>query len=142
MFILHPQLEHDTFPLGHLRLSRVLLMNNACYPWLILVPEREYVSEIMDLSIAGRSLLMEETVAVAAILKQLYRPDKINVATLGNIVPQLHMHIVARSTQDQTWPDPVWGAGKPRKHYTEEEKLYTTSILLVQLATLKDFSRI
>jgi diadenosine tetraphosphate (Ap4A) HIT family hydrolase len=116
-------------------------MNNACYPWIILVPEREYVTEITDLSIAGRALLMEETVAVATILKQIYHPDKVNVAALGNVVPQLHMHIVARFTDDRSWPDPVWGKGKPREYYTEEAKENTLNILRVNLMTLPDFNR-
>lgn len=140
MFILHPQLEQDTILLGNLLFSRVLLMDNACYPWLILVPEREYVTDITDLSIAGRSMLMEETVLIATLLKSLYQPDRINIAALGNVVPQLHMHIVARFTDDKTWPDPVWGKGKPREYYTEEKKNFTIRKLLDKLNLLSDFN--
>lgn len=142
MFTLHPQLEQDTIVLGKLLLSRVLLMKNSCYPWIILVPEREYVTEISDLSVAGRSLLMEETTAVAGLLKEIYQADKINIAALGNVVPQFHMHIVARFTTDKTWPDPVWGAGKPREYYTSEELRETVAKLLSKLVLLPDFTAI
>lgn len=115
-------------------------MDNACYPWIILVPEREYVTDITDLSIAGRALLMEETVEVSRLLKDLYHPDKVNVAMLGNIVPQLHMHVVARFKNDSSWPDPVWGKEKPRKYYSDEQKEQTVRKLLAGLALVPSFT--
>ena len=140
MFTLHPQLARDTFYLGNLLLSRVLLMNNAYFPWIVLVPEREFLVELTDISASGRMLLMEESVSVVTILKKLYLPDKINIATLGNVVPQFHMHIVARFKTDSVWPDPVWGNGKPSAPYSPEEMFTTTSQLLQELKALPNFN--
>ena len=109
-FSVHPQLERDTVPVGDLALSRVLLMNEANYPWLILVPRREGIVEIVDLAEAERTRLMQEIADASAALKSLTECEKLNVAAIGNIVPQLHVHIVARRHSDPAWPKPVWGA--------------------------------
>ena len=110
---LHPQLQSDTAPVGDLALSRVLAINDADYPWLILVPRRAGISEIADLGDDGASL-MAEIAQVSRVLKDATRCDKINVAAIGNVVPQLHVHIVARRKNDPLWPKPVWGAVPPR----------------------------
>lgn len=113
MFELHPRLAADTVPLGALALSRVLLMNDARFPWLILVPARAGLREIHDLDGAGRATLIEEVAVASQALSALFRPDKINVGALGNMVEQLHVHVVARRADDAAWPGPVWGAGTP-----------------------------
>jgi diadenosine tetraphosphate (Ap4A) HIT family hydrolase len=110
---LHPQLRDDTVPVGDLPLSRLLAMNDADFPWLILVPRRTGVSEIIDLG-AEQAQLMDELSLVSRALKDETRCDKLNVAAIGNIVPQLHIHIVARRKDDALWPNPVWGAAARR----------------------------
>lgn len=109
MFALDPRLERDTLPVGDLPLSRLLLMNDAQYPWLILVPRRPGVSELFDLTPEEQRQLCEETTRVAETLKALCGAEKMNVATLGNVVGQLHMHVIARHGGDPAWPGPVWG---------------------------------
>lgn len=134
VFALDPRLRNDTLPLGHLPLSQLLLMNDQQYPWLILVPERAAVSELFELAEADRQQLMHEISAVAALLARLTRPTKINVATLGNIVRQLHVHIVARREGDAAWPGPVWGKLPPRP-YPEAEALRWCTELTAALMT-------
>jgi diadenosine tetraphosphate (Ap4A) HIT family hydrolase len=140
MFTLHPKVAEDTLYLGNFLLSRVLLMNNARFPWLILVPEREFVVEITDLSASGRVMLMEESVAVINVLQKLYKPDKINMAALGNISPQFHMHIVGRYKTDEVWPDPVWGIAKLPIRYTREEQAKIIPALLQEFSLLPHFT--
>jgi len=111
---LHQQLRDDTVEVCDLDLSRVLAMDDADYPWLILVPRRAGVSEIVDLG-AERSLLMDEIALASRALKDETRCDKLNVAAIGNMVPQLHVHIVARRKDDPLWPKPVWGAAAQRR---------------------------
>lgn len=106
---LHAQLERDCRPLGDLPLSRLLLMNDANFPWLILVPRRTGAVEILDLDETGRRQLVDEIALVSGALKQVTQCDKLNVAALGNVVPQLHVHVIARRTTDRAWPRPVWG---------------------------------
>lgn len=142
MFALDPKLATDTFYLGNFLLSRVLLMNNACFPWIILVPEREFVVDLTDLSASGRMLLMEESVSIIMIMKQIYAPDKINIGSLGNITAQFHMHIVARFHSDAVWPDPVWGTDKPSIPYTSEEMHHTSTTFLAALKALPNFTEI
>jgi diadenosine tetraphosphate (Ap4A) HIT family hydrolase len=117
---LHPQLARDTAPVGDLALVRVLAMNDANYPWVILVPRRGGVVEIIDLDEADRTGLMAEVAQVSAALKQLTACAKLNVAAIGNVVPQLHVHVVARRTEDAAWPKPVWGAVPARPYATGE----------------------
>lgn len=109
MFALHPRLVADTVRLGRLRLSLLLLMNDANYPWFILVPEREDVREIFELAEADRLALIEEIAMLTRAVSQAFRADKLNIAALGNIVPQLHVHVIARFRSDPAWPAPVWG---------------------------------
>ena len=112
-FLLDPQLDNDTHEIGRLRLSRVLLMNDARFPWIILVPERAGMAELIDLAAADRTQLWDEITQTSEALRALYGPDKLNVAALGNMVRQLHVHVVARFTSDPAWPKPVWGSGPP-----------------------------
>ncbi len=113
---LHPQLAQDTVPVGDLALSRVLAMNDATYPWLVLVPQRAGTVEIIDLDASEQTELMGEIARACAALKALTCCDKLNVGAIGNVVPQLHVHVVARRTDDPVWPRPVWGAAPPRAY--------------------------
>jgi len=107
---LDPQLAADTVPLGDLALARVLLANDANYPWLILVPRRPSLVELTDLEANEQMQLLAEIDAAARALKAATRCDKLNIAALGNRVAQLHVHVIARFHGDAAWPKPVWGA--------------------------------
>jgi diadenosine tetraphosphate (Ap4A) HIT family hydrolase len=109
-FSLHPQLAADTVPVGDLPLSRVLLANDANYPWLILVPRRAGITDLIDLNAADRRQLTSETDTAARVLKSITECEKLNVAALGNVVAQLHVHVIGRRHSDKAWPKPVWGA--------------------------------
>jgi diadenosine tetraphosphate (Ap4A) HIT family hydrolase len=111
-FKLDPQIEALTMPLGRFKLSRVLLMNDSRYPWLLLVPEKAGIFEIIELKEAEQLQLMREIASASRVLQAVYQPDKLNVGALGNIVRQLHVHIQARFLSDATWPGPVWGVGQ------------------------------
>jgi diadenosine tetraphosphate (Ap4A) HIT family hydrolase len=119
-FALHDRLAADTVEITQWRLSLVLLMNDRQWPWLILVPRRPGISEIHELTETDQRALMTETVRASRALTQLVRPHKLNVGALGNVVPQLHVHVVARFRDDPAWPKPVWGALLP-ENYTEAE---------------------
>ena len=108
-FVLNERLAADTVELGDLDLSRVLLMNDARYPWVILVPRVAGLRELHHLEREDRIRLQDESCRVAACLERLFRPDKLNVGSLGNLVPQYHLHHVARYADDPAWPGPVWG---------------------------------
>jgi diadenosine tetraphosphate (Ap4A) HIT family hydrolase len=110
-FALHPRLAQDTVEVARLHLCRVLVMNDRRFPWLVLVPEREAVREIYELAPADRAVLVEEIARAGEVLARLFQPDKLNVGALGNLVPQLHVHVVARRATDPAWPGPVWGFG-------------------------------
>ena len=118
-FTLHPQLAADTFLVGDLALCRVLLMNNQNFPWLILVPMRENKRELFDLSTDDYPLAMSEVRSVSEQFCKLTDADKLNVAALGNMVPQLHIHIIARYTHDAAWPSPVWNAPVTTEPYPQ-----------------------
>jgi diadenosine tetraphosphate (Ap4A) HIT family hydrolase len=120
-FVLHPQLERDTFAVGDLPLSRVRLMDDANFPWLIAVPRRAGAVEIFDLDAREQAQLMRELALLARSLKDRTGCDKINIAAIGNMVPQLHVHLVARRRDDADWPRPVWGA-LPARPYGENER--------------------
>ena len=120
MFQLDARLIQDTTPVTSFALSRVLLMNDARYPWLILVPARDGLSELHDLNASDQALLNDESIRVSRAMTELFTPEKINVGALGNIVRQLHIHIVARRTDDPAWPGPVWGHS-PAVPYTVEQ---------------------
>ncbi len=110
MIKLHPQLEKDCIILGEFCLCSLLLLNDANYPWFILVPNRENITEMHQLSTADQQQLMTESMFLSDCLAQVFLPDKLNIAALGNVVPQLHIHHIARFTTDACWPAPVWGA--------------------------------
>jgi diadenosine tetraphosphate (Ap4A) HIT family hydrolase len=109
MFQLNDRLRNDTVEIGRLKLSMLLLMNDRALPWLILVPEREGVKEIDELSAEDRALLVEEISWASQTIRCLYHPDKINIGALGNLVPQLHVHVIGRFMNDRAWPGPIWG---------------------------------
>jgi diadenosine tetraphosphate (Ap4A) HIT family hydrolase len=115
-FTLDPQLAADTVPVKDLAVSRVLLNDDANYPWMILVPRRLGMVELIDLSDADRATLWSEMELVSRVLKSVTKCHKLNVAQLGNQVAQLHIHIIAREKTDAAWPAPVWGKA-PRKAY-------------------------
>lgn len=115
-FKLDPTLSADTMPLGDLDLSRLLLMNDATYPWLVLVPRQEALVELIDLSRPDRIRLMDEIALVSEALRTATGPAKLNIGALGNVVRQLHVHVIARFTTDPAWPGPVWGKVPPRSY--------------------------
>jgi diadenosine tetraphosphate (Ap4A) HIT family hydrolase len=110
-FILDPRLAADTVEVGDLALCRVLLMDDARFPWLILVPRRPDLVEITDLAEPDAQALWRETRITVGVMHALSRPDKVNVGALGNVVAQLHVHVVGRFRSDPAWPGPVWGVG-------------------------------
>ena len=108
-FQLHPRLQQDCVEIGRFDLCRLLMMNDSQYPWFILVPQKTYLQEIYQLGKADRALLMEESSYLAENLAVLYEADKMNIAAIGNLVPQLHIHHIARYQTDKAWPAPIWG---------------------------------
>ena len=125
---LHPQLTKDTIDIGDLPLSRVLVIKDANYPWLLLVPRREGAVEIIDLDEVAQAQLMTEISRVSRAIKDITKCDKLNVAALGNMVPQLHVHIIARRASDVAWPRPVWGVAPPLAHDAEEVQNFISAI--------------
>jgi diadenosine tetraphosphate (Ap4A) HIT family hydrolase len=115
-FTLDSRLAADTVAVADLPLSALRLMNDATYPWLILVPRREGITEIVDLDPADRQQLIEEIATVSSLLRDMTRCDKLNVGALGNMVPQLHVHVIGRFNGDPAWPGPVWGKLPPRPY--------------------------
>ncbi|TCO78897.1 diadenosine tetraphosphate (Ap4A) HIT family hydrolase [Plasticicumulans lactativorans] len=111
MFELHPRLAADTVEVCRLPLSHLLLMDDARFPWLILVPARTGARELHRLDPVDRAQLLDEIVRASTALETLFSPDKLNVGALGNLVPQLHVHVVVRRVGDAAWPGPVWGSG-------------------------------
>ena len=111
-FSIDPKIVADTIPVAALRLSDLRLMNDARFPWVLLVPRQPGAAEIIDLDEGERALLLDEIASVSTALKAITRCDKLNVAALGNQVRQLHIHVVARFVGDAAWPRPVWGSGE------------------------------
>lgn len=134
-FELHPRLAADTIHLGNFQLSRLLLMNEQRYPWFILVPERPGITEIHQLSIYERYLLQDESVWLSEFLSSYYG-GKLNIAAIGNLVSQLHLHHIVRKPEDPAWPGTVWGKFDPLP-YTNDQQIviYET----VRQAELKHF---
>ncbi|MCF7964558.1 MAG: HIT domain-containing protein [Methylobacter tundripaludum] len=131
-FQLHPRLEQDCIAIGRFELCRLLMMNDSRYPWFILVPERADLQEIYQLSKVERELLTEESSYLAENLAVLYKADKMNIAAIGNMVPQLHIHHIVRYRTDKAWPAPVWGkfAAVP---YTESQIADNVTLIRDQL---------
>ena len=116
MFELDPRLKADTHFILQWPLSQILLMDDRRYPWLILVPTRLNVSEPFDLTYEEQALLSRETMALGELMKEHFAADKVNIAALGNVVPQLHVHVIARFEDDDTFPSPVWGLGHAERY--------------------------
>jgi diadenosine tetraphosphate (Ap4A) HIT family hydrolase len=131
-FELHAQLAADTHFVADLELSSVLLMDDARYRWLILVPRRAGMRDWIDLAPADQHRLLDEAGLCSRALRVIARPDKLNLAALGNMVPQLHVHVVARHVGDAAWPKPVWGIGE-RVPYSPDALASHKAKLLAQL---------
>jgi diadenosine tetraphosphate (Ap4A) HIT family hydrolase len=110
-FSIDPRLAAESWPIGELPLSSLLLMDDSRYPWLLLVPRIAGARELLDLDEADRAMLLGELSLASRALESLFSPDKLNIAALGNVVPQLHVHVLARHQSDEAWPQPVWGRG-------------------------------
>jgi diadenosine tetraphosphate (Ap4A) HIT family hydrolase len=119
-FLLHPQLLADTHPVCELALCSVRLMDDARWPWLVLVPRLPFLRELVDLSTDDQVALLKEVNRAGRVLQRLYRCEKLNVAALGNMVPQLHVHVIARHKEDCAWPRPVWGQGTAEPYSPEQ----------------------
>jgi diadenosine tetraphosphate (Ap4A) HIT family hydrolase len=130
-FQLDSRLEADTIPIGDLALSSVLLLNDARFPWFVLVPRIGNVSELTDLSDEQAVQLMQEIRIATRVMLELSKPDKVNVGALGNIVTQLHVHVIGRFRSDPAWPGPVWGHGT-RTPYPD----HAVTALIERAATL------
>lgn len=129
MFEIDPVLGRDSVALGTLDLCQIRLVNDNRYSWVLLVPEREGLREIHELSVVDRALLIEEISLISTVLEGLREPDKINIGALGNIVSQLHVHVIARFKGDDAWPGPVWGQGKAVGYSDEALALVGTQIM-------------
>lgn len=121
-FTLHERLAADTLRVGSLPLSELLLMNDSRFPWCILVPRRNGMRDIIDLLPADIDQLNRESVALQRALRSIFAPDKLNVAAIGNLVPQLHVHHIARFAGDSEWPAPVWGRGTAQPYDAAQKK--------------------
>lgn len=128
MFVLDSRLLQDTLPIGDFPLCRLLLSNDSNYPWFILVPRRADISEMFQLSEAEQTQLWKETTQLSQALSLLFKADKMNVAALGNVVSQLHMHVIVRHVGDAAWPAPVWGK-HPAQPYSSEQAAVIVSQL-------------
>lgn len=133
-FILDSRIMSTCFELGEWGLSRVLLNNNSEYPWLILVPRQANVQDMDQLSQQFRQVLMDEISQLSSLVKAYFKPDKLNIGALGNIVPQLHVHVIARFSTDYSWPHGVWQANQPTIPYDD----HTLTSLLGDLCGLVD----
>lgn len=127
---LHPQLADDTHPLAQFALCEVRLMDDANHPWLILVPRVENTVEVIDLDAAQQAQLMQEIDRASRALQTAVKPHKLNVAALGNVVPQLHVHVIARFHDDIAWPRPVWGMATAQP--------YSPELLIARVEVLRD----
>ena len=127
---LHPQLADDTHPVASWPLSELRLMDDANHPWLILVPRVVEAVELVDLSPQQQAELLREVGVASRVLQSVFKPHKLNIAALGNLVPQLHVHVIARYDHDPAWPSPVWGRVAARP--------YTPEGLVERIAQLRD----
>jgi diadenosine tetraphosphate (Ap4A) HIT family hydrolase len=139
-FSLDSKLEENAFFVGELPLCGVMLMNNKLYPWIILVPKCADAIEITDITPKQRAQFMEEIALAEMAMKETYWPDKMNIASMGNNVEQLHMHVIARFKTDDIWPEPVWGT--QTEPYNEKSKDETISILRREFSKLQGFNTI
>ena len=132
-YALHPQLADDTHPVAMLALCELRLMDDANYPWLVLVPRVADAREMIDLDASQRRALTEEIDTAARLLRDAYKPYKLNIAALGNMVEQLHVHVIGREQDDPAWPAPVWGRVAARP-YTPEQLVARIAQLQAALA--------
>ncbi len=116
---LHPQLADDTHPVASWPLCELRLLDDANHPWLILVPRVLDATELLDLSLSQQTELMREVTVASRVLQSAFKPHKLNVAALGNLVPQLHVHVIARYKDDIAWPKPVWGMAAAKSYPPE-----------------------
>ncbi|OAP41430.1 diadenosine tetraphosphate hydrolase [Sinorhizobium glycinis] len=128
-FTLDQRLEHDGIPIASIGLCQMRLMNDRRWPWLILIPQRADVSEVFELTPLDQTMLTFETNMVATALKKVTGAEKINIGALGNIVRQLHVHVIARRDGDPNWPGPVWGFGKAEPWPEDERQAFAARIL-------------
>ena len=119
-FELDERLAHDSFEVDDLDLCQVRLMNDSHYPWLILIPRRAGLRELHDMADEDLPIMTQELIKASRAVESVFKPDKINIAALGNEVPQLHVHVIARFRTDAAWPGPVWGV-QPAKPYQNQE---------------------
>jgi diadenosine tetraphosphate (Ap4A) HIT family hydrolase len=127
-FQLHPDFAADTLPVRQMPLSTALLMNDRRFPWLILVPRLEGARELIDLSPEEQAQLLREVNLAAHALKTLATPDKLNIAALGNVTPQFHVHVIARFRADPAWPRPVWGVGQAEPYEAVTAQAFVKSL--------------
>lgn len=120
MFALDQRLQQDTLVIGDFPLSRLLLSNDSNYPWFILVPRIDGISEVFQLGVADQQRLWQETTDLAQLLNEGLAADKMNIGALGNVVSQLHVHVIVRKRDDAAWPAPVWGK-HPAKPYSDAQ---------------------
>lgn len=138
VFELDPRLAEDSVPVGALPLCQIRLHRDGRYPWLLLVPARAAVREIHELSADDRRRLIEEAAAVADAVQRALGADKMNVAALGNLVPQLHVHVIARFEHDDAWPGPIWGAHPPLSYF-DDQRVRRLALLREALGALEGF---
>lgn len=138
-FHLHTQLEADTHFVADLALCSVRLMNDARYPWLILVPRRANIREVYELDNTSQHQLWHETTLLGELLMLVSGSEKLNIGTLGNVVSQLHVHVIARNSDDATWPGPVWGVGRAET-YESETLTVLIDTLRMKIAELPSYS--
>ena len=130
-FTLHPDLKRDGLPMGHFPLCQVLLINDSHYPWFVLVPKREGISDPIDLTQEDFALLWEESRLFSNAIMSAFSGDKLNVAALGNMTPQLHIHHIIRYKTDPAWPGPIWGK-HPLEPYADSHVAEIKSRLAAQ----------
>ena len=128
-FVLNETLARDTAEIGNFNLCKLLWMKDKLYPWAILVPKINDIRELYELTVAQQIQVMEESNFLLEAMAKVFSADKMNVAALGNMVPQLHIHHIARFKDDSAWPAPIWGA-KPSVPYSEGELLQKVNPLL------------
>jgi diadenosine tetraphosphate (Ap4A) HIT family hydrolase len=136
-FSLHPQLANDCFELAELPLCKLLLCNDSAYPWFILVPKIDNITDIYQLNWQEQQQLLNESSLLSELLMQVFSGDKMNVAALGNVVEQLHVHHVVRYRKDASWPKPIWGQ-QALTPYSESEFASLKEKLLPQLSVILD----
>jgi diadenosine tetraphosphate (Ap4A) HIT family hydrolase len=137
-FELHPQLARDCLWVADLVLNRVLLMNDRSYPWFILVPRRDSLRELYQLDDADQALFWRESALLGRLLMSHFRGDKLNIAALGNMVPQLHVHHIVRYSSDAAWPRPVWGVAAARPYEAEEADALINGVRALLAASAPD----